>query len=96
MWNYNNEGKGPLFIRKIVMISKEVFLGYGRMKRYPGISYLDGRPWLLPAAWIHRFVILLKRKDKTQSLETFKLNTIPKRDLESPKEFLEKIGLDKV
>lgn len=90
-----NRGKGPLWWRRAIAFLRDIFLRYDYLKRYPGLSYLNGRPWLLPFAWVHRLLILLKRKDKSSIRNAIRRNTVSKSDLDKRKEFLKKMGIDR-
>ena len=85
--------KGPLWFKNLVFLFQSVFLPYKELKRYEGITYLDGRPWLLPAAWVHRFFLLLKRRDMSKTRETLQQNIVSKDDLETRKDYLQKLGI---
>ena len=91
--DFLNNNKYPVWFNRIVAIFNSVFLSYSDIKSYPGISYINGRPWLLPIAWVHRFIILLKRKDKSKSLETLQLTLVSKEILDERKKYLEDMGM---
>ena len=86
-------GKGPLFIQRLLFFFCNLFPSYQSMKTYPGISYLAGRPYLLPAAYLHRFFLLLSRRDKKQTRETIRAGLMPKSELAARRRFLEQMGL---
>lgn len=46
------------------MTLKKLFPPYRDMQLIPWYSFVDGRPWLLPAAWIYRFWYCLRHKRK--------------------------------
>lgn len=41
---------------------RKLFPSYRDMQLVPWYSFVDGRPWLLPAAWLYRFYYCLKHK----------------------------------
>ena len=56
--------KLPWPLRKAEMIAKKVFIPYKRAKDLPYCSFVHGRRYLLPAAWIYRiYYIVKKRRD---------------------------------
>lgn len=85
--------KGPLWIRRIKVIFRSVFLSYEIMRGYPGCEFIDGRPWLLPVAWGKRFVMILKEKDKSSVASVMKNSMIPIEELRERKELLKKMGI---
>ena len=75
--NLNNHSRdlliiksGPLWTRRFITLLNNTFLGYDEMKNYPKCSFLQSRPYLLPAAWVCRFAQLIARKDKSVSRQT--------------------------
>lgn len=40
----------------------KLFPPYGDMQLIPWYSFVDGRPWLLPVAWIYRLFYCLRHK----------------------------------
>lgn len=86
--------KGPRWFGNFLFILTSIFLPYRELKRYPGITYLDGRPWLLPVAWVHRFFLLLKRRDTAKTRETLEQNLISEDELENRKAYLKKMGIE--
>lgn len=86
--------RGPLWLKNLLFLIRSVFLPYKELKRYPGIAYLDGRPWLLPAAWVHRFFLLLKRRDTAKTRETLEQNIISHAELDERKAYLHDLGIE--
>ena len=78
---------------KFNAILNALFLPYQVMKKYPGCEYLVGRQYLLPVAWLHRFVHLLTRKGKLSPNRIEILNSIDKTELDDRYELLSKMGL---
>lgn len=50
-----------MWLRRILMICNVLFPSYQHMRSYPECGFLDGRPVLLPLAWIKRFLMLFRR-----------------------------------
>ena len=74
-----------------IMISK-LFPSYRDMQLVPWYSWVDGKPWLLPAAWIYRWFYCLTRKRAASQeilLEPFK----KKATIENRDRYLERWGL---
>ena len=47
-------------------IRRRLFPPYEEMQLIPWYKFVDGRPWLLPAAWIYRWgYCLIKKKDES-------------------------------
>ncbi len=73
--NANNEGaasaKGMMrsdrsyWVTALLMTGKKLFPPYEDMQLIPWYSFVDGRPWLLPAAWIYRWGYCLVKKPKS-------------------------------
>ena len=47
--------QGPRWLVRVRNLFRSVFPPYRDMRYVKEYSFLDGRPWLLPAAWIYRF-----------------------------------------
>ena len=90
-----NRDGGPLWWRRMIAFLRDIFLRYDFLKEYPGITYLDGRPWLLPVAWAHRLLMILKRKDKSSTYDAVRRNTVSKSVLAERKDFFHKMGIDR-
>ena len=70
-----------------------LFPSYEIMKDYPGCGFLDGRPYLLPIAWIRRFVYILGKHDNIDRTRTITVTFKSTADLEKRKTFLEQMGI---
>lgn len=85
--------KGPLWFRRIKLILQSTFLNYEIMRGYPGCEFIDGKPWLLPIAWIIRFAAILREKDKSHVVGVMKKSMIPEGELYEREKILKKMGL---
>ena len=85
--------RGPILIKRISTLLKRVFAGYEGMKEYPGCTYLNGRPYLLPIAWIHRIGIVLRKKDEPLTAAKIRSILISKKELEKRQDLFEIMGL---
>ncbi len=50
----------PLFAARLTV--QRLFPSYRDMREIPWYAFVDGRPWLLPAAWVYRFGYVLRHK----------------------------------
>ena len=83
----------PRWLKPFVSLLHSAFPEYDMMRGYPGCSYLNGRPYLLPAAWLHRFLIILARKDKSSTVHTVRSSFVPSVEVSDREELLNKMGL---
>lgn len=86
-------GKSPLWIRRVKKIARDMFPTYEYMRGYPNCQYLEKASFLLPAAWIYRWVYILRGKNNIDSIKTVQHSFAENSDLEAQREFLKKIGL---
>ena len=91
--NVLNRRKGSLWLNRLLMLIRFAFPSYSYMRSYPGCGYVDGRVYLLPVSWIHRFILYLKRKNRTTVSGKIKAALSPEDKLNDQREFLEKMGL---
>lgn len=72
-----------------------LFEPYERMRELPYIKFLDGRPYMLPAAWIYRVIYNLKNR-KSRMMQTAKGLSDKNSENEAKKEFefFKDIGLN--
>lgn len=71
-----------------------LFPSYNKIKNIPYIKFIEGRPWLLPLAWIYRLIYNLKNKkefikEATKSLGSDETNDLAKKEFS----YFEEIGL---
>lgn len=85
--------EGWLMFRRIKYFISNVFPPYSYMKTYPGCSYIDGRPYLLIFAWLHRLYYYSKRKNWNTFRRVVKEAFSDKHRLDEQKDFLGKMGL---
>lgn len=68
LWGFSNEenvvgvsartirrSRAPYFVTSCVMTVRKLFPSYRNMQLIPWYAFVDGRPWLLPVAWLYRF-----------------------------------------
>lgn len=82
----------PYWYTSIGIICRKVFPNYDNMRLIKWYSFVDGKPWLLPVAWVYRWGYVLRNKRKTgKSVLT---ETISKRKIiEKRQKYYEKWGL---
>ncbi len=85
---------GARWRTRLAIVLENFFPPYGIMRTYPGCSYVEKRPYLLPAAWLHRFGILILRWDKESVGRVFQDAFTPSRTLDSRQEILNRIGIE--
>ena len=79
--------------RRIILMTKSLFPNYKIMQGYPGCSFLKGRPWLLPAAWIRRFLFIGQKKNYSVRAQTVSGILQSDEMLEKKKDLLVRMGL---
>jgi hypothetical protein len=87
---FENGNKKSSFALKLSL----AFPPYKTLRKAPYLNFLDGRPYLLPVAWIYRFFYNLKNRRKhmlstIKNIDDEKTTALAKEELE----FFEEIGL---
>lgn len=85
---------GPKWIKRMKMLVESTFPAYSVMRNYSGCAYVDGRPYLLPIAWLQRFGILLTRRDKAATSRVIRGIFTPTHVLDDRQELLNRIGIE--
>ena len=83
---------GPYIIGAVKRILRILFPSYDNLQLNSRYSFVDGRPWLVPAAWIYRWVYCILRKRK-HSVELLTELFVKKKDIIQRQEYLAKWGL---
>lgn len=81
----------PYALTAVRLTVQRVFPPYRDLQLVPWYSWLDGKPWLLPAAWVYRWIYVLLRKQskgRNKLNEAFRMDSIRKRQT-----YLERWGL---
>ncbi len=66
---------GPFWLTALHITARKVFPPYREMRLIPRYRFVDGRPWLLPAAWLYRWGYCLREKPEISEkrlTETFR------------------------
>ena len=87
------KSEGNLLVRRLSLIIHNMFPNYEYMQGYPSCGYIVGRPYLIPVAWIHRFILYTCRDNKGTIRRVFNGALTDSKKLEDQKSFLEKMGL---
>ncbi|MBR3241565.1 MAG: nucleotidyltransferase family protein [Parasporobacterium sp.] len=73
-------------------VLKKLFPPYGDMQLVPWYSFVDGCPWLLPAAWVYRWFYCAIKKSK-HSMALLTEPFVKKKEVMDRQAYLEKWGL---
>ena len=87
-----SHSSGPYALSAVRLIMKKLFPPYRELQLIPWYSFVDGWPWLLPAAWIYRFGYCAVKKlkhSKNLILEPF----TKKREVKERQAYLRRWGL---
>lgn len=84
--------RGPRWLGQIVMMGERLFPGYTFLCSGASYSFLKGRPFLLPAAWIYRFYLMLRGRT-TGGAEALRQILIPANVINKRVEDMRKWGL---
>ena len=87
----NSEGR--MVYRRIKYLIRNVFPPYSYMRTYPGCNYVDGRPYLLIVAWLHRFYYYSKRNKRSTVRRVIEGAFSNKESLKAQEDFYKKMGL---
>lgn len=67
-----------------------VFVPYKNMIRMPKYSFLVGRPYLLPIAWIYRGWLTIKKKGMKRTTQSLQDSFVSKEAVEEQRAYIEK------
>ena len=87
------KSEGWMVFRRARYLIRNVFPPYDYMRTYPECNYVDGRPYLLVIAWVHRFFYYSKRKNRNTVRRVMSGAFTDKERLEEQEEFHKKMGL---
>ena len=83
---------GPRWLFRVLTLCERMFPGYSFLHESEDYKFLDGRPWLLPAAWSRRFYLMLRGRT-TSSGEVVGQIMTPRRIVDLREEELKRWGL---
>ncbi len=83
---------GPYWLSALGLTLRRVFPPYRDMQLIPWYSFVDGRPWLLPFAWVYRWIYCLINK-RTQSEALLTEAFTQRREIEERQSFIQDWGL---
>ena len=72
---------------------RKVFPAYEAMIVVPHYSFLKGKPWLLPAAWLYRFLLGVKRNKVSRAVHAVRASYISEETLQKRSAMLDQWGL---
>lgn len=85
------KGNGKIYLPQMIRRSlKTIFLKYDYMILMPRYSYLEKRPYLLPAAWIHRGIVTFKNNGLKRVVGMLKSPFVRKELVEKRKKYFER------
>ena len=76
--------------------ARKFFPRYSEMVSVPKYSFIKGKRWLLPFAWIYRFCNNSDRKSLSDKMSVVKSSFVSKETIEKREEYLKLWGLDEV
>ena len=82
----------PYWVTSLLLMLRKLFPPYRDMQLIPWYSFVDGRPWLMPFAWVYRWIycFIHKRQASTALL----IEPIQKKKIiQSRQEFIRDWGL---
>jgi len=83
---------GPYILRASHHLITKMFPPYSDLQLVPQYSFVDGKPWLLPVAWVYRFGYCLKNKLK-HSKGIILEPIVNKQEIKNRQEYLRQWGL---
>lgn len=93
----NNARKGKSAKASMInSAARKIFPSYSEMVSVPKYSFIKGKKWLLPIAWIYRFFNSSDRKRFSDKMSDVKSSFVSKETLEKREEYLKQWGLDEV
>ena len=84
---------GPRWLIRLRNLSRSIFPPYRDMRYVKSYAFLDGRPWLLPAAWIYRFYRSIRYRLGAKGRNLVSNAFIPDEKLDARLDELKKWGL---
>ncbi|MCR5149592.1 MAG: nucleotidyltransferase family protein [Clostridiales bacterium] len=84
---------GSLTKNRIRFFFRRIFPPYDEMTGYPGCRFLVNRRYLLPLAWIRRFVFMIKAGKSSQREHTFAGTFKSTSQIEKRRSLLDRLGL---
>ena len=86
-------GTGSRFSNRARSLLRSTFPPYEMMSKYPGCRFIEGKKYLLPAAWVKRFGYLIVRKDHSASKRTIEQSFTSNEELKERGDLLRNMGL---
>lgn len=87
------KSEGWMLFRRFKNVIRNTFPPYDYMRTYPGCNYVDGRPYLLIIAWMHRFFYYYNRKNRNTVRRVMSGTFSNKERLKEQEELHKRMGL---
>lgn len=91
--NRINEKHGPRWFVRVRNVISAVFPSYRSMRFAPAYAFLEGRPYLLPAAWVYRFYRAVRYRLTDKGRQVIEDAMISDEKLNERQEALRRWGL---
>ena len=85
--------KGHIIYRRFKVLILNAFPPYDYMRKYPGCGFVEENHFLLPAAWVKRYLQYLRRSDRKSARRILEGTMSDKNTLNARKELLDKMGI---
>ena len=91
--NVITQKRGPRWLIRLRRLFTVTFPSYRKMRFVPQYAFLNGRPWLLPAAWLYRFYRSIRYRMGANGKKMLENTMVSNERLDARKEELAKWGL---
>ncbi len=91
--NFLIMGKRPGWVNRIVLLKKDFFPAYDFMVDYPGCGFVKNRKYLMPFAWIVRYIRLIRSGEHKKAVNALRAALLSKRELKTHSDRIRKMGL---
>lgn len=85
--------RGPLWLARLKVLIGNVFPSYRNMRYVPYYTFVNQRPWLLPVAWVYRFIRSIRFRMASRGKIMLSEALLSSEKIDGRKEALAKWGL---